>query len=85
MAVTNLLRCSTLTRSHVQEFHVPGIKPTTPKAPSGLSTGLQPGGTAPAKSPAAGIGSIGTGGGSTADRESGTVKRSGAEPADKHK
>jgi hypothetical protein len=55
-----------------------------PKGPAGgLSTGLQPGGTVPGKSPAAGVGSIGTGGGSTANKETGTVKRSGAEPADK--
>jgi hypothetical protein len=49
----------------------------------GLSTGLQPGGTVPGKSPAAGVGSIGTGGGSSASRETGTVKRSGPKPADK--
>jgi hypothetical protein len=59
-------------------------KPPKPSSGNvGLSTGLQPGGTIPGKTPAADVGSIGTGGGSTDDRETGTVKRSGPVPADK--
>ena len=42
---------------------------------SGISSNLQPGGTIPGKSPAAGVGSIGTGGGSTGNRPSGAVKK----------
>jgi Protein of unknown function (DUF2934) len=42
---------------------------------SGLSSDLQPGGAKPGASPAAGEGSIGTGGGSTAGAASGTAKR----------
>jgi hypothetical protein len=42
---------------------------------SGISSNLQPGGTIPGKSPAAGVGSIGTGGGSTANGPSGAVKK----------
>ena len=42
---------------------------------SGISSNLQPGGTIPGKSPAAGVGSIGTGGGSTANAPSGAVKK----------
>lgn len=36
-----------------------------PKAPSGLSSGLQPGGVIPAGGPAVSEGAIGTGGGQT--------------------
>lgn len=42
---------------------------------SGLSSGLQPGGTIPGASPAAGMGSIGTGGAGTKRRSTGSVKR----------
>jgi hypothetical protein len=42
---------------------------------SGISSNLQPGGTIPGKSPAAGVGSIGTGGGATANAPSGAVKK----------
>ena len=42
---------------------------------SGISSNLQPGGTIPGKSPAAGVGSIGTGGGSTANAPTGAVKK----------
>ena len=41
----------------------------------GISSNLQPGGTIPGKSPAAGVGSIGTGGGSTGNKASGAVKK----------
>jgi hypothetical protein len=41
----------------------------------GLSSGLQPGGTISGASPAAGVGSLGTGGGSTGDEATGTVSR----------
>ncbi|WP_134494327.1 hemerythrin domain-containing protein [Microvirga pakistanensis] len=49
-----------------------------PRAPSGLSTPLQPGGTSPGTSPAASVGSIGTGGGQTENRDTGTPKTGGA-------
>ena len=42
---------------------------------SGISSNLQPGGTIPGKSPAAGVGSIGTGGGSTANAPTGAAKK----------
>lgn len=42
---------------------------------SGLSSGLQRGGTIPGKSPGASAGSLGTGGGSTANRSTGAVKK----------
>jgi len=48
-----------------------------PRAPSGLATGLQPGGTAPGGGPGASAGSIGTGGASTAGHDSGSLKRDG--------
>jgi hypothetical protein len=48
-----------------------------PNAPSGLSTPLQPSGTAPGGGPGASVGSIGTGGGQTMDEDSGAVKRGG--------
>jgi len=47
----------------------------TIRNPGGLSSGLQPGGTIPGKSPGASVGSIGTGGGSTAGAPTGTAKR----------
>jgi hypothetical protein len=46
-----------------------------PRAPGGLSSGLQPGGTSPGKSPGASVGSIGTGGGSTGNSPSGAAKK----------
>jgi hypothetical protein len=46
-----------------------------PRAPSGLSTPLQPGGTLPAGSPASSAGSIGTGGAQTGGADSGGLKR----------
>ena len=46
-----------------------------PRAPGGLSSGLQPGGTTPGKSPGASVGSIGTGGGSTGNSPSGAAKK----------
>jgi hypothetical protein len=58
------------------------LQPSKSPGKVGLSTGLQPGGTIPGKSPAAGVGSIGTGGGSTDNRETGTLKSSGSVPAD---
>ncbi|MCC2651033.1 MAG: hypothetical protein K0Q60_1188 [Microvirga sp.] len=48
-----------------------------PRAPSGLSTPLQPGGTLPAGSPAASTGSIGTGGAQTGGADTGGLKRDG--------
>jgi Hemerythrin HHE cation binding domain len=48
-----------------------------PRAPSGLSTGLQPGGLAPGGGPAASTGSIGTGGAQTGGQDTGSLKRDG--------
>jgi hypothetical protein len=48
-----------------------------PRAPSGLSTPLQPGGTLPAGGPAASPGGIGTGGAQTGGSDSGGLKRDG--------
>ncbi len=48
-----------------------------PRAPSGLSTGLQPGGLAPGGGPAASTGSIGTGGAQTGGQDAGSLKRDG--------
>jgi hypothetical protein len=53
-----------------------GIDPAaTATAPGGLGTGLQPGGIRPGAGPGAQLGSIGTGGGSTAGKPSGDLKR----------
>jgi len=43
-------------------------------SPSGLASGLQSGGTVPGGGPGNTEGSIGTGGGSNADRDTGTLK-----------
>ncbi|GEO14513.1 hemerythrin domain-containing protein [Microvirga aerophila] len=48
-----------------------------PRPPSGLATGLQPGGVAPGGGPGASVGSIGTGGGSTGGHDSGSLKPDG--------
>jgi len=48
-----------------------------PRAPSGLSTGLQPGGLSPGGGPAASTGSIGTGGAQTGGQDTGSLKRDG--------
>lgn len=52
---------------------------TTPKPSAagltGAATGLQPGDTAPEAEPGATEGSIGTGGGSTADSDTGNVEK----------
>jgi len=48
-----------------------------PRAPSGLSTGLQPGGVVPGGGPGASVGSIGTGGAQTDNRDTGSLKRDG--------
>ena len=48
-----------------------------PRAPSGLSTPLQPGGTLPAGGPAPSAGSIGTGGAQTGGTDSGSLKHDG--------
>jgi hypothetical protein len=48
-----------------------------PRVPSGLSTGLQPGGVVPGGGPGASVGSIGTGGAQTVNRDSGALKRDG--------
>jgi len=45
-----------------------------PQAPSGVSTPLQPGGTIPAGGPASSVGSVGTGGGQTENRDTGSPK-----------
>jgi hypothetical protein len=48
-----------------------------PRTPSGLGSSLQPGGTLPGGGPAASVGSVGTGGGQTADNDTGSLKRGG--------
>lgn len=48
-----------------------------PQAPSGLSTPLQPSGTVPGGSPAASVGSVGTGGAPTENRDTGSMKSDG--------
>jgi hypothetical protein len=48
-----------------------------PRAPSGLSTPLQPGGTVPGGSPASSVGSVGTGGAQTGNRDTGSPKTGG--------
>ncbi|WP_243372788.1 hemerythrin domain-containing protein [Microvirga solisilvae] len=48
-----------------------------PRAPSSLSTPLQPGGTVPGTSPASSVGSMGTGGGQTENRDTGAMKKEG--------
>jgi len=48
-----------------------------PSGPSGLATGLQPGGMQPGGGPGATQGSLGTGGGSSGDRDTGSLKRDG--------
>ena len=58
-----------------QETSETGGGSTEPPEEAGLSSGLQPGGTLPGASPANGEGSIGTGGGSTKGRRTGTAKR----------
>ncbi len=59
-------------------FTDPGFVPNEPVGgASGLATRHQPGGTLPGGGPGASVGSIGTGGGQTADRESGSLKRGG--------
>ena len=64
-------------------------KPPAPKGPvgqgggAGLSSGLQPGGTRPGGQPGAGFGSVGTGGGSDASKDTGNLKqaeKTGREP-----
>ena len=46
----------------------------TTTSPPGLASGLQSGGTVPGGGPGNSEGSIGTGGGSNADRDTGTLK-----------
>jgi hemerythrin-like domain-containing protein len=48
-----------------------------PRAPSGVATPLQPGGTLPAGGPGTSMGSIGTGGAQTGGADSGSLKRDG--------
>jgi hypothetical protein len=48
-----------------------------PRAPSGIATPLQPGGLAPGGGPGASMGSVGTGGGQTEGRDTGSLKRGG--------
>jgi len=50
-------------------------KPAATAGASGVSSGLQSGGAKPGSGPGAGHGSIGTGGGSTANKAPGTPKR----------
>lgn len=51
-----------------------------PRAPSGLSTPLQPGGTVPGISPAPSTGFLGTGGAQTENRETDSLERGGPKP-----
>lgn len=53
-------------------------EPPSATGASGLSSGLQSGGSAPSSSPAVGVGSLGTGGGSTGGKPTGTAKRTGS-------
>lgn len=48
-----------------------------PRAPSGISTPLQPSGLTPGGGPAASVGSIGTGGAQTGNHDTGSLKRDG--------
>jgi hypothetical protein len=48
-----------------------------PQAPSGVSTPLQPSGTIPGGGPAPSAGSVGTGGGQTENRDTGSMKGEG--------
>ena len=48
-----------------------------PRAPSGIGSGIQPGGTLPGGGPAASVGSLGTGGAQTQNRDTGSLKRDG--------
>jgi len=48
-----------------------------PRAPSGLGSRLQPGGMVPGGGPGASVGSIGTGGGQTENRDTGSLRRDG--------
>lgn len=48
-----------------------------PHAPSGIASGLQPGGLLPGGGPGASVGSIGTGGGQTTGQDTGWLKRGG--------
>lgn len=59
-------------------FTDPGFVPDQPSGgASGLATTLQPGGTLPGGGAGASQGSIGTGGGQSATRDSGSLKRDG--------
>lgn len=49
--------------------------PAKPPTGNGLSSGLQPGGTLPGGGPGTSVGSIGTGGGSTAGAATGNASR----------
>jgi hypothetical protein len=48
-----------------------------PRAPSGIGSSLQPGGTLPGGGPGASVGSLGTGGAQTENRDTGSLKRAG--------
>ncbi|ACL56301.1 hypothetical protein [Methylobacterium nodulans] len=48
-----------------------------PKAPNGLASPLQPGGTRPAGGPGRSTGSLGTGGGQTGGEPTGSLKNDG--------
>lgn len=52
-----------------------GTEPADSTTSSGLGNSLQPGGTIPGNLPGLSEGSIGTGGGSTADASTGTARR----------
>jgi hypothetical protein len=52
-----------------------GAAQDRPTSPGGIASSLQPGGTIPGGSPGAGLGSIGTGGGSTAGKASGNAAK----------
>ncbi len=73
-----------VTQGAVSERAPGGSSPNTgfssadpPRAPSGLSTGLQPGGLVPGGGPGASVGSIGTGGAQTDNKDTGSLKRDG--------
>jgi len=51
------------------------IAPREPTTPGGIASPLQGGGTIPGASPGASVGSIGTGGGSSADESTGNARK----------
>ncbi|WP_274425483.1 DUF2934 domain-containing protein [Chelativorans sp. YIM 93263] len=66
------------TREIEAEVEGPDHQPSEQNMDQGGADRLQPGGTIPSGGPGAGMGSIGTGGGSTAGKPSGSVRRRSA-------